>query len=646
MSKNRIFRLISLLALFAMIFTACAPAAPVGEGAAPAAEGEELLTEVGTPRRETLIIDSLDGRTSNPTQLNPYMSGTRFNTGYHMLALSHLWEMNTTTGKQFGAMAAELPQPLNEDFTHFSIKLRENLKWSDGQPLTTADIGYTIDMVLNNPELPYNGFLSQVVDRYEIIDDTTMELWTKRSEPRLSYTLGVTVWGDGFYIIPKHIFENEDPNTFMFYPPVTSGPYKLNDVDPNGNWFLWEKREDWQNTDVGQIVGEPQPEYILMRFYGPEEQRVLAGIEHRLDVFTDIVPESWEILHAENEYAKAWTDTFPYAAMDDPCERGITFVTVNPPYDQWQVRWALALATDIQRVSMSTFAGMLRVSPLATPPITVLQETYHKPMRDWLTNEFTLPDGYAPFDPDFAVNIAKTLTEQGIEGLPTDEAALVDIFGVGWWKHDPDKAAELLESVGFTKDAQGKWLKPDGSPWTMTINAPANFEVQSGRLAYAVADVWRQFGIDVNVAAKEGGSFWNDWTMGTYEAGSYWPGCGGAPDIWDNMNNEWNARFVVPTGQPAPGNSTRFTDAELTAILDQIAPLTSDDPQTVELMKEFMKEFVKEMPWLPMFGTSKFVPVDTYYWTNFPSPDNYYEGPWWWWSLFKYMTPHFEPTGR
>ena len=82
----------------------------------------------------------------------------------------------------------------------------------------------------------------------------------------------------------------------------------------------------------------------------------------------------------------------------------------------------------------------------------------------------------------------------------------------------------------------------------------------------------------------------------------------------------------------------------MTAILDQIAPLTSDDPQTVGFMKEFMKEFVKELPWLPMFGTSKFVPVDTYYWTNFPSPDNYYEGPWWWWSLFKYMTPHFEPT--
>ncbi len=106
----------------------------------------------------------------------------------------------------------------------------------------------------------------------------------------------------------------------------------------------------------------------------------MAGIEHRLDVFTDITPESWEILSTENEYARAWTETFPYAALDDPCERGIAFVTVTPPYDQWQVRWALALATDIN-ASRSRLLPDVACSPLATPPITVLQETYHKPMR-------------------------------------------------------------------------------------------------------------------------------------------------------------------------------------------------------------------------------------------------------------------------
>lgn len=603
---------------------------------------DEEMTEVGTPRRETLIVDSLDGRIDNPTQMNPYQAGTRFSTGYHQLALSNMWEMNTVKGEQFPALAAEMPEPLNDEYTQFRIKLREGLAWSDGQPLTIADVAYTIDLVLGTPEFPYSGFLSQVVDSYEIEDDYTMILNTKRPEPRLSATLGVTVWGDAFRVIPKHIFEaQEDPTTFNFFPPVSSGPYTLKEVDQNGMWYLWEKRADWDKTDVGQIVGEPGPQYILFRFYGPEERRVIAGVQNQLDIFTDITPESWDILRAQNPNAKAWFDSFPYANLDDPCERGIQFVNVNAPYDSVNVRWALALATNIQEVSLATFAGMLRVSPLPVPPIFILQETYHKPLREWLTN-FTLEDGYQPFDPNFAVNMAETLRSQGIEGIPTDEAALVDLFGVGWWKYDPEKAAQLLEAEGFTRNGEA-WVKPDGEPWTITINAPANFEVQSGRLAFAVADSWRKFGIDANVQQLEAGSFWSASSTGTFDAGSYWPGCGVMPDVWDSMNGAWNRKFIVPVGEPAPGNTSRHDSEVLSTMLDEIGTLTSTDPELVPMTTEFMKAWVAEMPWLPMFGTSKFVPVVETYWQGFPSVDNYYEGPWWWWSLFKYMTPNFQP---
>lgn len=607
--------------------------------------GQGTLTEAGTPRTETLIVDQLDGRIDNPMQMNPYMVGTRFSNGLHQLVYTNMWEINTITGEQFPGLAAEMPEPLNDDFTQFRITLREGLYWSDGVELTIDDVAYTIDTVLNTSEFSYSGFLSQVVDSYTIIDKYTMELTTKRPEPRLSQTLGVTVWGDGFRVIPKHIFENEDPATFMFYPPVSSGPYVVKDVDPQGNWFLYEKRADWERTDVGMLIGEPGPQYILFRFYGPEERRIIAGVQHSLDIFTDITPESWDILRAQNEYAKAWFDHFPYANLDDPCERGISFVNANPPYDNADVRWALALATDIDSVSLATFAGMLRVSPLPVPPIAVLQETYHKPMREWLTS-FTLEDGYQPFDPGFAVRMADTLRAQGIEGIPTDEAELVDLFGVGWWKYDVDKAAQLLEGAGFTRDGSGNWLKPDGSPWQITINAPANFEVQSGRLAFAVADTWRNFGIDATVQQMEAGTFWNSWSNGTFDAGSYWPGCGVIPDVFDAMNGTWHKKFVVPVGQPAPGNAVRHTSDVLSDFLNQIEPLTSTDPKTIELTTEFMKAWVAEMPWLPMFGTSKFVPVDTYYWDGLPTSENAYEGPWWWWSLFKYMTPNFQPSGR
>ena len=70
-----------------------------------------------------------------------------------------MWEINTATGEQFPGLAAEMPEALNDDFTSFRIvTLRDNLRWSDGEPITTADMAFTIDMVLNTPEFPYSGF--------------------------------------------------------------------------------------------------------------------------------------------------------------------------------------------------------------------------------------------------------------------------------------------------------------------------------------------------------------------------------------------------------------------------------------------------------------------------------------------------------
>ena len=94
-------------------------------------------TEVGTPRATTLIVDQLDGRIDNPTQTNPYQAGTRFNQGLHQLAYSNMWEINTATGEQFPGLAAEMPEALNDDYTSFRITLRPDLRWSDGEPITT-----------------------------------------------------------------------------------------------------------------------------------------------------------------------------------------------------------------------------------------------------------------------------------------------------------------------------------------------------------------------------------------------------------------------------------------------------------------------------------------------------------------------------
>jgi len=632
----------AVLLIVALLVSACgAPQAPSTDGgAAPAPAGGE--TFVGTPRNQTLILDNLDGSLERPDLFNPYVPGVSMGRGYHEVCLDNLWEIDTTTGEQFPALAAEMPKPLNEDYTSFEIKLREGIYWDDGVEFTTDDIDYIFNLWMTNDKLPIHGWAMTYISNYEIVDKYTFILNTTRSQPRLSKDLGVTIWDNRFWPVPKHIWENEDPTTFDAFPPKCLGQYKYSKHDPNGNWTLWELREDWERSSVGQIKGQPGPKYLLWNFVGTEEKRILAMINNDVDILQDITPESMQVLTNRAPQARAWHAGFPYADFDDPCERGISFNNSQFPYDQWQTRWALALATDIKNVSLGTFSGMLRVSPLGVPPVAAVQNTYHKPLVERLL-AMELPDGYKPFDPSFAVEMARIFNEQGVGGdLPTSEEELVDLFGVGWWKYDVEQADKLLESIGFTRDAAGKWLLPDGTPWKIAINAPVDFEVQSGRLAFAVADSWSKFGIDASVNTMTGGTFWNASSTGEYQAGSYWPGCAIGPDIYPNVSF-WHQKFIVDTGTPAPGNQHRHASDELAAIFDELEKVTSDDPRNVELSKDLLMQMALEMHWIPMFGTSKFVPVNQTYFTNYPTADNYYEGPWWWWSNFKFIVSQIEP---
>ncbi|HEY6716272.1 MAG TPA: ABC transporter substrate-binding protein, partial [Reyranella sp.] len=249
-------------------------------------------TDIGTPRKETLVVDILSGRVGNPRRMNPYLEGNIVVQGLHQLAYSNLWDIDTVKGMQYPALAATMPEALDATFTKWRFKVRKGLAWSDGAPFSSADVVFTARMALDNPKLPYNRFIAANIKDIRATDDETIEIDTVNPLPKITYSFGSVIFGNAFRVVPKHIWEKVDPLTFENYPPVTIGPYKLKDSDPNGYWFLWEKRDDWQRTDVGQIVGEPKPKYVLFRSYGPEEKRIIAMAQNEIDILTDITPEA------------------------------------------------------------------------------------------------------------------------------------------------------------------------------------------------------------------------------------------------------------------------------------------------------------------------------------------------------------------
>lgn len=116
---------------------------------------------------------------------------------------------------------------ISDDLLTFTFKLREDLKWSDGEPITIHDFKWTYDQMVK-PENEY-ARLSQIefVTSYEALDDFTLEV---KIDEVYAPALGQIASMVTPY--PKHIWENldwNDPeqNPEINSPSVVSGPYKL-----------------------------------------------------------------------------------------------------------------------------------------------------------------------------------------------------------------------------------------------------------------------------------------------------------------------------------------------------------------------------------------------------------------------------------
>ncbi|MDH3664163.1 MAG: ABC transporter substrate-binding protein, partial [Alphaproteobacteria bacterium] len=228
------------------------------------------------PREETIIIENPEGTIKNPSWFNYWAvnAGGR-STGLHQLGLDTLWYIDPDYGLDGvwdNSLAADKPQ-YNEDFTEMTVKLRDGIYWSDGVEFTADDVVYTIDAHKNTDGLRWSAAVQINVDSVSAPDPYTVVF--KLKKPNSRFHALFTVRWNALWIMPKHVFEQaEDINQFDFNPPVSLGPYVMHSYDPNGKWFIWEKREDWQRTTLARY-GEPGPKYAAYIDPGPPDKRVI-----------------------------------------------------------------------------------------------------------------------------------------------------------------------------------------------------------------------------------------------------------------------------------------------------------------------------------------------------------------------------------
>lgn len=610
------------------------------------------MTDVGTPRNETLIVQTFDGKSANPDVQNPLNQYAIWR-GFRELGWSFLWEMDTATGQSYPELAAGPVEVLNPEHTKFRIKIRPGVFWSDGVEFTVDDLIYTLDTSFKyKDKLTFVARTTNYVkpDSWSKVDNYTMDIETVSPAYDFQTVLGVYTWGSLFVPVPKHIFEAQGDNvvTFKNTNAVTLGPYKIKEFDPNGFWQLWELREDWQRSGWGNL-GTPKPKYVLYKDFGAEETRTLAFVQNQYDVDTFMSPDSIAAAKARNPAIETFSPTLPYHDMNDACSYGIYFNQQKSPYDLPEVRWALALTVNLQQVAISAVSGQFKASalPLADTPIT--DPVFYQPMLEFL-NGLTLSDGYKPFDPGFGDGMVAALKAQGIPeaDLPTGDAVKQG-FGQGWWKYDPAEAEKLLGSVGIKKGADGFYTKPDGSPWTLDFVIPADWNKVMQRTGFSIADSWKKAGFNVTARQADNGEFTTvQNTNAKLDLMVNWSTSCTYNSNWFNSWNSFSDAFVKPadSNEPLQGNYIRVTDPEIFKLVQDSKSLEIGSEPFVANGIEIAKKLTSGMQLINLMNIPTTIPTNSTYWKNYPKQSNFYAAPYTWWSSFKKTIVNIEPTGK
>lgn len=598
------------------------------------------------PRKELLILENPEGTIKNAGWFNIWAinAGSQSN-GLQQAALDTLWYIDPEKGLDGAwdnSLAADKPV-YNEDFTEMRVKLRRGLFWSDGVEFSSADVKATVDVQIKNPGMRFSAVLANNVASVETPDAETVIFRLKKPNSRFHANFTVR-WG-AIWILPKHVFEKvDDPVKFDFNKPVSLGAYTLHSFDPDGKWYIWQLREDWQRSSLGRH-GKPGPKYLAYVDPGPPDKRVIAQLNHELDVIHDIAPEGMFTLAKQDKGTRAWFKGFPYG-HPDPTLPAVIFNTQNENLKNRDVRWALALMIDVKAVTMAAYRGAATISAIAVPPTGVHPEAYHKPMEAWL-KDFEIDTGkskFKPYDPTVGKQIADMLRPSMGDQIPSDPAVIAKSFGLGWWKPNLAAAGELLTRAGFRKQGN-QWLTPDGKPFVVRLMVEGDLRPVMTRAGTMIVQQWKQAGIDARIDVAQG-TLLTRRAAGDFDAFIGWSveTWGGHQDLSYFMDS-WHSQFVAQPGQPQPlRNWQRWSHPELDKIIEEIRKIAFDDPKGVELGQDYVKLMAREMPIIPLMAYNVFTAMDQTYWKGYPTADDPYANPVTNWGNSRYMFVRLKPA--
>ena len=230
---------------------------------------------------------------------------------------------------------------VSADQKTITFKLKPNLKWSDGTPLTSTDVLWTWHAVIDDKTgSPYASDY-QLVKKAETPDALTFSVTYEQA-----YAPALDSWA-GLQILPKHLLEGQDLHTTAFARnPVGSNYYKLD------SWAHGENLKLSRNPN--SVLGQAKIDKLITRIIPDNSAQFLELMADNIDSmsldpikYSRIIPARPELQHKLALY-KELGNAYTY----------LGFNLKHKPFDDKRVRLAINYAIDKQEIIDGVYLGL------------------------------------------------------------------------------------------------------------------------------------------------------------------------------------------------------------------------------------------------------------------------------------------------
>ncbi|PXA68876.1 peptide ABC transporter substrate-binding protein [Cryobacterium arcticum] len=276
---------------------------------------------------DTMLIAADNGSPLFEKNFNPFMINKR-------VAAFYMYEplivLDNLTGEEHPWLSTGYAQP---DPSTIVFTIRDGVTWSDGEDFTAADVGFTFQLLKDNPSLDLQGIWSYI-DTFEVGDDTVTVHLTAPDVPAAQLIASTTL------IVPEHIWADvEDPTTWRNPDPVGTGPYTLGNFAPQQ--YTVDKNQDYWQADTVAA-----------------EHLILPATNTQLDVATKGYDWAYSFI---SDVEGAWVDAGNQNTYWFPPGGTIALFPnlTKAPYNDVNVRLGLSTALDRAAVGDAAAEGYM-----------------------------------------------------------------------------------------------------------------------------------------------------------------------------------------------------------------------------------------------------------------------------------------------